>query len=182
MQVRRGIALETRRPGALLTLTAAAVLFVDQLTKALVRTWFEPAQSFPLIDGVFHLTYVRNTGAAFGLMPGHRPLFVTATVLVLAAIAVYWWRARPNGLVLVASLGLISGGAIGNLIDRVVAGRVTDFFDFRVFPVFNMADIALVVGGAGMFAWALFAPLDGPGASVAASDPEHSPGDDEVSE
>ncbi|MBS3957593.1 MAG: signal peptidase II [Clostridiales bacterium] len=160
MQIRRGIALEARRPVALFGAVAAAVLAIDQLTKYVIRAILDPAQSIPLIEGVFHLTYIRNTGAAFGLMPGQRSLFITTTVLVLAAIGVYCWRARPSGLVLVSSLALVTGGAIGNLIDRVVAGRVTDFFDFRNFPVFNIADTALVTGAAGLFVWALLAPID----------------------
>ncbi len=119
-----------------------------------------PGQSLPVIEGFFHFTYVRNTGAAFGLMPGQQTLFIVTTVLVLFAIALYWWRTRPNSLVLTLALGMVVGGAIGNLIDRTVFGRVTDFFDFLVFPVFNIADIGIVVGAGGLFIWALFAPLD----------------------
>lgn len=141
-------------------MAAVTVLFIDQVTKALVRAWLEPSQSIPLIEDIFHFTYVRNTGASFGLMPGQRSLFITATVLVLAGIAVFWWRTRPRQAVLVAALGLITGGALGNLVDRIVAGRVTDFFDFRVFPVFNVADIGLTVGGAALFAWSLLAPVE----------------------
>lgn len=168
VQVRRGIAVEARRPGALLLAAFALTVLIDQAVKALVRASLYPSESVPVIEGVFHLTYVRNTGAAFGLMPGHRPLFILTSTLVLAAIALYWWRARPKGFVLAVSLGLVSGGAVGNLIDRVLAGRVTDFLDFRIWPVFNVADIGIVAGAAGLFVWALFAPIEG-------RDPENQP-------
>lgn len=160
VQVRRGIAVETRRPGATLLIALGAVLFFDQLTKIAVRTGMRPAESIPVIEDVFHITYVRNTGAAFGLMPGQQTLFIVTTVLVLAGIALYWWRARPQSLLLSLALGILAGGAIGNVIDRTVAGRVTDFLDVGTFPVFNVADIGIVGGAAGLFLWALFAPVD----------------------
>lgn len=160
VQGRRGITIEARRPGALLLVTLAAVVVVDQVVKIVIREWLHPSQSFPVVEGFFYLTHVRNTGAAFGLMPGQTTLFVVTSLLVLAAIALYWWRVRPTSLVLSLSLALVSAGAIGNLIDRVLFGRVTDFFDFRVFPVFNVADVAIVTGAIGLFAWALLAPVD----------------------
>jgi len=160
VQSRRGIAVEVRRPGSVLLGTLAATVVVDQLTKALTRALLHPSQSVPVIEGVFHLTHVRNIGAAFGLMPGQRALFVTTSLLVLVAIGLYWWRVRPRGLVVSIALGLIAGGAVGNLIDRVLTGRVTDFFDFRIWPVFNMADTSIVIGAAGLFIWALLAPIE----------------------
>jgi signal peptidase II len=160
VQGSRGIAIEARRPGALLLGTMAVVIALDQAVKFLIRGWLHPSQSVPVFEGYFHITHVRNTGAAFGLMPGQRTLFIITSMLVLAAIGLYWWRARPRSLVLAVSLGLVSGGAIGNLIDRVFEGRVTDFFDFRIFPVFNIADMAIVTGALGLFAWALLAPIE----------------------
>lgn len=167
MQGRRGIALETRRPGAVFLLASGLVLALDQVSKLLVRGAMHPSQSIPVIEGFFHLTYVRNTGASFGLMPGQRSLFIFTSIAMLSAIAIYWWRVRPRGLLIVTSLALVTGGAVGNLIDRVVAGRVTDMFDFLIWPVFNIADIGIVVGAAGLFIWALFAPVD-------AHEPNHS--------
>jgi signal peptidase II len=160
VQGSRGIAVEARRPGALLIGTLLAVVALDQVTKAFVRASMEPSESIVLIRGIAYLTHVRNTGAAFGLMPGQRTLFILTSVLVLLAIAIYWWRVRPRSLVLAISLGLVSGGAIGNLIDRVAFGRVTDFFDIRILPIFNIADMAIVGGAIGLFAWALFAPIE----------------------
>ena len=166
VQSRRGIAVEARRPGVVLLTLASAALVLDQMTKVAVRERFEPSETLPIIENVFHLTYVRNTGAAFGLMPGQQSLFVFTTLLILSGIGVFWWRTRPRSLVLAASLGLIVGGALGNLIDRVTLGRVTDFFDFRIWPVFNVADAALVVGAIGLFVWALFAPIGDEGLSA----------------
>jgi signal peptidase II len=160
VQGSRGIAVEARRPGVLFLGTLAVVVVLDQVAKVIVRDELHPSQSIPVIEGFFYLTHVRNAGAAFGLMPGQRPLFILTSLLVLAAIALYWWRARPKSLVLALSLGLVSGGAIGNLIDRVLAGRVTDFFDFRILPVFNIADMAIIAGAVGLFAWALLAPVE----------------------
>ncbi len=172
MQGRRGIAVEARRPGALLLGVASVALVLDQVTKIAVRARLEPSETLPVIESVFHLTYVRNTGAAFGLMSGQQSLFVFTTLFILAGIGVFWWRARPRAFVLAASLGLIVGGALGNFIDRVTLGRVTDFFDFRIWPVFNVADAALVMGAIGLFAWALFAPIDEKGEAIPADERE----------
>lgn len=144
-------------------LAVAAVVFVvvlDQVAKALVRASLKPASPIVLVKRLLYLTHVRNTGAAFGLMPGQQSLFILTSVLVLAGIGLYWWRARPRSLVLALSLGLVAGGALGNLIDRIAFGRVTDFVDIRILPVFNFADMAIVTGAIGLFAWAMFAPLE----------------------
>lgn len=171
VQGSRGIAVEARRPGALLIGTLLAVVALDQLTKVLVRASMEPSESIVVVRGIAYLTHVRNAGAAFGLMPGQRTLFILTSALVLLAIAIYWWRVRPRSLVLAISLGLVSGGAIGNLIDRVLFSRVTDFFDIRILPIFNIADMAIVGGAIGLFAWALFAPIEHHD-EVVATDPE----------
>ena len=124
----------------------------------------DPVESIPLIKGVFHLTYVRNTGAAFGIMPGHRGVFISVVVIVATAIAIYWWRFRPRAIWVIVALSLVLGGALGNMIDRLLAGRVTDFFDPRVFPVFNMADSAIFIGVAMLMLWILLVPDQPPGA------------------
>ncbi len=108
----------------------------------------EPAQTIELIGDFFHLTYVRNVGAAFGLLPGQKLLFAGTSVLVVAGILIYWIIVRPKDMLSVLSLGLVTAGAIGNLIDRIMIGRVTDFLDFfgNHFPVFNVADSAVIIG------------------------------------
>lgn len=136
--------------------TLVGVLIADQVTKALIRAKLAVGASVPLIDGFMDLTHVRNTGAAFGLFPGRIPVFVGISTLVLAGIVWVWWRMKPRSTWAVLALGLIAGGAMGNLIDRITAGRVTDFFDVGWWPVFNVADIALDVGVAVLLVWLLF--------------------------
>ncbi len=121
-------------------------VLVDQLTKWIVRTTFLPQHSLPILPGIFHLTYVRNTGAAFSLFQGQGP------ILILVSVGVASWMAwellrRPHATRQTpAVLGLILGGAVGNLIDRLRFGYVEDFIDLRVWPVFNVADSAITIG------------------------------------
>ncbi len=132
-------------------LIATVVLIADQLTKAWVlRTWPEPyTGEIPLLEGWLALMYVQNTGVAFGLFSGI-PQFFTFTSLLIVAAAVYWYltyRPEPQPWFAIC-LGLIIGGAIGNVVDRIRFGYVVDFiktFDGR-FPVFNIADASIVVG------------------------------------
>ncbi len=141
-------------------LFAVGTLLVDQISKAIVRVQMVPGESFALIEGVFHLTYVRNAGAAFGLFPGQQSIFMLTTGIVLLVIGAYWRRARPEAWPIVTALGLISGGSVGNLIDRAVLGRVTDFFDATLidFPVFNIADCGIVIGVGTLIIWLLVVP------------------------
>jgi signal peptidase II len=127
-------------------LTAAAIFLCDRLTKAEVVRRLEPGQSVAVIPNIFHITYVLNPGGAFGLLPGG-PLFFTiiASSVAIAVVAYYFIR-RPENLALNLALGLALGGALGNLFDRITIGRVVDWLDFRIWPVFNIADSALVIG------------------------------------
>lgn len=133
-------------------LLGLALVALDQATKAWVRRTFVLGETRPLIDGILHLTYVRNTGAAFGLLQGQGPLLIAIT-LALGALAftqrAKWRRARPGERL---ALTLAVSGALGNLIDRVWLGWVTDFVDLRVWPVFNVADATIFVGVL-LFAW-----------------------------
>lgn len=163
VQIRRRIALDARRPALLFALVFAIVIALDQTTKWAVREAFHPGQSIPLIPNVLLLTHVRNEGAAFGLMPGFTPIFITTSLLVILGIGAFVVLRRPRAGWLVISLSLTSSGALGNLIDRSLhGGRVTDFIDPRVFPVFNVADIAIVCGVAMLAAWILLEDLDRP--------------------
>jgi len=139
---------------------ALGIVCVDQVSKALVRFRLVEGASRELLAGVLNLTFVRNTGAAFGLFPGYQPIFVATSVLVLVVIALYWRRSRPTAAPLVVALGLIAGGSIGNLIDRALLGRVTDMFEFAFidFPVFNVADSAIIVGVGILILWLLLTP------------------------
>jgi signal peptidase II len=132
---------------ALLTLIADRVTkFISTTNLALNETW-DP----PVFDRVFSLTYTTNTGAAFGLFPNQGTLFVLIAFAVIGAIILYY-RHLPDGyLVARVALGLMLGGALGNLIDRLRQGYVVDFVDFNFWPlhnwpVWNLADGAIVVG------------------------------------
>jgi len=131
-------------------------LLLDQCTKLLVDSNLSYADRIPVIEGFFYLTHVRNTGAAFGLFAGApvvtRLVFFIGISLVAVAIVVSFFRKLAPGDRLAAlALGLILGGAVGNLIDRVTRGEVVDFLHFRLWggyawPDFNFADSAIVVG------------------------------------
>ncbi len=146
------------KPAVSLLVTAALVLAIDQATKAAARAYLAVAPPVQLIPGIFELNYVHNTGAAFGLLAGMRPLFVLTSLVVLAGLAFVWLRYHPDGRFIVIALGLVTGGTLGNLTDRVLAGRVTDFFYLHYWPVFNVADSAIVVGVAVLVVWLLFRP------------------------
>lgn len=122
------------------------ILVLDQLTKALITVSFLPGESLPLIDGIFHITYVLNPGAAFGMLAHQSWFFVLAAVIILAAFARYYRRLQQESPFLHYGCVALMAGTVGNLIDRLQGGLVIDFFDLRVWPVFNLADIAIVLG------------------------------------
>lgn len=121
------------------------VIFCDQLIKTLIRSNFLLYQSIPVVSDVFHLTYVQNTGAGFGILAGRQNLFIIIAALIITALLVYKYRSTDNRLLDLA-LGLIIGGALGNVIDRICLGYVVDYLDFRIWPVFNLADSMIVIG------------------------------------
>jgi len=125
---------------------AGLVVLLDQVTKLAVRRRILPGQSIPVWPGVFHLSYVQNPGAAFGILKYQTGLFIAVTAVVATAIIIYARRLGPGAGWLRLALALELGGALGNLIDRLRFGYVVDFLDFRVWPVFNVADMAVVVG------------------------------------
>lgn len=152
-----------------------ALLLLDQVTKALARAHLAPAQSVPLLDGVFYLTYILNPGAAFGLFAGGRTLFLATFAIVVVLTAVYWAVFRPNTWWVVIAIAMFMSGALGNFIDRLLFGKVTDFLDFALirWPVFNIADMAIVTGITMLIIWVIFEPkekLDGDVASQSDSD------------
>jgi len=128
-----------------LFLIALTVIGADQLSKYLVRANMELGQSIPS-EGLVRLTYTTNTGGAFGLFANQTFLLALAAVVAITVLVLYL-RYLPRGSTLLnVGLGLDLGGAIGNLIDRVRLGEVTDFIDIGAWPVFNLADSAIVVG------------------------------------
>ena len=125
---------------------------LDQATKYLALTMLSPGESIPVIDNIFHLTLVFNTGAAFGIMKG-MPLFSVAITLVSIVFIGYFlfFRTKDLPVLEVLSLCFIAGGALGNLTDRLRFSYVVDFFDFRVWPVFNVADSFITIGAVMLF-------------------------------
>jgi len=149
-----------RRGAAVTAALAVAVVALDQVTKYLVRTNLSPVgTSVPVIGRLLRLTYTRNEGAAFGMLPGGRIAFMIVSFTVVVVIAGYVIRRRPHRPWVVVALGLLLGGAIGNLIDRAYFGWVTDFIQVPFdFPVFNVADSSVIVGVAMLVWWLLFGP------------------------
>ena len=122
------------------------LLIADQAVKHLIRTTMVQGQSIPIIENIFHITYIENPGAAFGILANQRMLFLILTA-VIVGVMIYLYCSLSNKKSLTAiSLGIVVSGAIGNFIDRFMQGTVTDFLDFRIWPIFNIADIAICVG------------------------------------
>jgi signal peptidase II len=112
----------------------------------------ELGDSIPVLEDFFHITYVKNPGAAFGILQHQTGLFIAIAILVVLAVVYYYPRLPAGCRWLRIGLGLQLGGALGNLLDRMRFGYVIDFFDFRIWPVFNIADMAIVIG-VGLLLW-----------------------------
>lgn len=124
------------------------IIAVDQITKYLAVARLKPEGSIPVIKGVFHLTYIENRGAAFGILQNQRWFFIILTIAISMGIAYYLITQSHISLLLRISLCMILGGAIGNLIDRIRFGYVVDMLHFSLidYPVFNVADSFVVIG------------------------------------
>lgn len=133
---------------ALFALVAAAVVTLDQLSKAAARSALVSGEPVTLVPGVMDLSLVYNTGAAFSLGEGGGPLFVLLAAAILVAGLVVAWRRADVPLPLLLAVAAVAGGGVGNAIDRVALGAVTDFFKttFVDFAVFNVADIFVTCG------------------------------------
>jgi signal peptidase II len=147
----QGACLLTSRFGEKIILPTVALLILvaDQISKYLVLSNLIPGQSWNPVASLTSwasITHVTNTGAAFGLFPDRGSFFVVIAVIVVAAI-IFYYRHLPAGQWWIkVSLGLQLGGALGNLLDRLRLGYVIDFIDFKIWPVFNLADSAIVIG------------------------------------
>lgn len=140
-------------------IVAVIIVAADQTAKFWVETVLRETGDIPLWDGVFHFYYVENTGAAFGMLPGFKWVFLAlsaAAALCIAAFVIY--RRRGFHWSLYLPLGMIMGGAVGNMIDRIRLGYVLDFMYFKLvnFAIFNVADASLVVGSILLGAYLLF--------------------------
>jgi signal peptidase II len=136
-------------------IVGAGIILVDQVTKGLVIGRFSLCETLEVIPGFFNLTYVRNTGGAFGVLAGEASwyrtgLFFAISCVALGIIFYLYTRIPPGKPWLDAALAITFGGALGNLIDRLRLGEVVDFLDFHIgtlhWPAFNVADSAISVG------------------------------------
>ena len=134
---------------------AALVIAADQATKWYIRQHMGVYESIPVIDSIFHITYARNTGAAFSMLADapaalRVPFFMVMTVVALAALVYFLRQVQEDQRVLQFALAGILGGAVGNFIDRILIGSVTDFLDVHwhewTFPTFNVADSFITIG------------------------------------
>ena len=126
-------------------LAAVAVILTDQASKYVIARHMALHESVPVIPGFFHITYILNKGAAFGFLENKQWLFIA----VAAALFLLYFICRkhqPKKRIVRCGMGFLLGGALGNAVDRFFFGAVTDFFDFRVWPVFNVADIGIIIG------------------------------------
>lgn len=137
----------------LLLIVAPLLLIVDQLSKLYIDRNFFLGESVSVFTNFFHITYIRNKGAAFGILSGSPwrvPFFVTIAIVAAGAILWYLYTTRPDQKLLQISLVMIFSGAIGNVIDRVRLAEVIDFIDVHWYqhhwPAFNIADSAITVG------------------------------------
>lgn len=133
------------------------IVAADIITKNIALTSFS-GNDVELIKNVLYFSYVENRGAAFGILSNARYIFISVTVITIIGIIIYLIKRKPGFLPLVAGLAMVSGGGIGNLIDRLGKEYVIDFIDFRLigFPVFNVADIFVTVGAVLIFISVLF--------------------------
>ncbi|MBI4439034.1 signal peptidase II [Candidatus Woesearchaeota archaeon] len=135
--------VKTRKPEPDLLLTTIAVLAFDRLTKHYAQNLTEPISITPLLS----ISLVRNTGAAFGILPGTSLILAAIGTAVIAAILLSYRKLSATRKTRIAT-GLILAGTTGNLIDRLLLGYVIDFIDPSFWPAFNVADAALTVGAA----------------------------------
>lgn len=119
---------------------------LDQVAKWYVRSHFRLGESVPVVPDVFHWTYIVNHGAAFGVLMNQRWILLLVVVLLLGAMYVGRKKLTRAPLYARIGTGTLLGGALGNAWDRVYLGGVVDFFDFRVWPIFNIADIGICIG------------------------------------
>ena len=131
-------------------ITFSAVVILDRVTKIFFSDLLSLGESLPVIRNVLHMTLVHNTGIAFGLFKNQGVVFVIIPIIavILLIYNIYYYRRSGDDLsrIYIVAFSLILGGAIGNLFDRIFYGHVIDFIDFRIWPVFNIADSAITIG------------------------------------
>lgn len=143
---------------------ALLLLMADQISKSLIIRFIPAYTLVPIVPGFFNLTYVLNPGAAFGLLskgdPSYRnPFFIGVSLVAILFVLYCYWRQGRGKPLYGTGLGLVAGGALGNLLDRIFQGAVVDFFDFHLgrhhWPAFNLADSGISIGVA-LLVWQLW--------------------------
>ena len=151
---------------------AAIVLGLDQATKWYIRSTVGLYESVVVLDSFFHITHVRNAGGAFSLFAGapnavRLPFFVLVSIVAVTALLIFVGRVEPHRRLLLFALGAILGGALGNLVDRMLSGEVTDFLDFHwhgwYWPAFNVADSFISTGMVILLVYSFFVHEEGSG-------------------
>jgi len=144
----------------LTAIVAAAVIILDQASKLSAARSLDLWRPRVIINGFFSLTLVHNRGAAFGLLPRHTTLFIFLSLLTIGLLLLFYRRYFCRGTLFRLAAGLVLGGAVGNLIDRIRYNYVVDFLDFQVgdyhWPAFNLADSSICVGVAFLIGLAVF--------------------------
>lgn len=123
---------------------------VDRLSKYFIAANMRLGQSIPVIENIFHITFKTNDGAAFSILSGKVPFLIITTLLIIGALVAFIIVKKPKSKIFGIAVSLIISGALGNLVDRIALGHVVDFLDARFidFPIFNVADICVVIGAA----------------------------------
>lgn len=129
-----------------------AILILDQLTKLLIKNNFNLNESFVLIRNFLNITYITNTGSLFGILRGTNIYLIWFSLIVLGLIMFYWHEINKKDRLFFA---LITGGILGNLVDRIAYGFVVDFISFSFWPAFNVADSAICIGIIGLIYYSL---------------------------
>jgi signal peptidase II len=140
----------SRSAGLGLALALALFIFLaDRVLKELVESSMQLGDSIPMVPGILHLTYIKNDGGAFGILGGQGSILLLGSAVAVAFV-LWMLLEGPPARLMALGCGLILGGAAGNLLDRLTAGEVTDYVDLRIWPVFNAADAAIVLGVAAL--------------------------------
>ncbi|MBO8128839.1 MAG: signal peptidase II [Peptococcaceae bacterium] len=140
-------------------IAVAAVVVADQMTKLLIQNFLQPWETYVIIPKILALTYVQNPGGAFGILASQEWVLLLFTFAAVSAAILFRHRIIDKGYLW--ELVLILGGGLGNLLDRLQLGYVVDFIDFHFWPVFNIADIAIVTGVILLFLNVISSPCRG---------------------
>lgn len=133
-----------------------AVFILDRITKYFIVKNFYLGESVAVIENVFHITYITNTGTAFGMLQKYGNILLIFSIVAIILISILIFIKKDiSGLNQIA-FSLILGGAFGNLFDRIFRGEIIDFLDFRIWPIFNVADSAITIGITLLFFYSIF--------------------------